>query len=170
MKKLLIFILPVFFLACTSSEETKDIYTGESVSYSLFSGSDVGSAGEVEFKERTDGSVDVIITLDQYNGRESFPVHLHYGDLSNPDAPQATLLSNFSGEKGQSITNVKTLADESLFTIERARNFDGSIKIHLGDTGPDYDVIISAGNIGSNESKGFNLQGIAVCGEDIESL
>ncbi len=167
MKYLLILIFPAVFLACSTSEET-DPYTGNTMSYSLFSGSDVGSAGEVQFMERKDKSVDVIVKLDQYSGKENYPVHLHYGDLSDPNAPQATLLSNFDGENGQSITNIVRLADESLFTFDRVEDFNGSVKIHLADTGPDYDVIISAGNIGSNEIKGFNLQAIAICGKTIE--
>jgi len=111
--------------------------------------------------------VDILVTLNTFSGSGSYPVHLHYGDLSDPDAPQATLLSNFDGDKGQSLTTISTLADESAFTFDRVSDFDGSIKIHLAATGPDYDVIISAGNIGSNEIKGFNLQSIANCSDDV---
>jgi hypothetical protein len=168
MKYLILLMFPALLLACSPDEETNQ-YSGKIITYSLFSGSEAGSAGEVQFKERTDESIDVIVKLDQYTGNENFPVHLHFGDLSNPDAPQATLLSNFDGEKGESRTNIVRLADESLFTFDRIPGFNGSVKIHLADTGPDYDVIISAGNIGSNEIKGFNLQSIAVCSNVISS-
>ena len=168
MKKLAYILLVAFIAACNSDAGEDNLYTGESVTYSLYSGSDVGTAGQVQFKERTDGAVDVIVTLDAYSGSEIYPVHLHYGDLSDPDAPQATLLDNFRGSTGKSQTTIRTLADESLFTFDRVKDFNGSVKIHLGDTGPEYDIIISAGNIGSNESKGFNLESIARCGEDIQ--
>ena len=168
MKPFFLLIIPFLLFSCGSDSNENDLYTGESVTYSLFSGSDVGSAGEVEFRERKDGSVDIIITLDAFSGSGKYPVHLHYGDLSNPDAPQATLLDDFDGKTGKSITNIRQLADESAFDLNRAKSFDGSIKIHLDYTGPDYDVIISAGNIGSNESKGFNLQSIANCGQQVE--
>jgi hypothetical protein len=158
----------MFIFSCGSDSEENNIYTGETITYSLFSGSEVGSAGQVEFRERTDGAVDVIVTLDFFTGGGKYPVHLHYGDLSNPDAPQATLLSDFDGNTGKSVTTISVLADETPFTFQNVKNFDGSIKMHLANTGADYDVIISAGNIGSNESKGFNLESIANCGQEVE--
>ncbi len=155
------------FMGCSSDDASVNKYTGKEISYSLFSGSEIGTAGAVTFKERSDRTVDVIVTLDNsYQG--NYPVHLHYGDLSIPDAPQATLLADFDGEKNMSITNLSVLADETPFTFDSVDGFDGSVKIHLGRSGPDYDVLISAGNIGSNVSKGFNLEGIANCSEDFE--
>lgn len=157
----------VVFIGCSSEETPVNEYTGNEISYSLFSGSEIGTAGAITFRERTDRSVDVIVTLDN-SFQGDYPVHLHYGDLSNPDAPQATLLADYNGDQNVSVTNISMLADETPFTFEKVNNFDGSVKIHLGRTGPDYDVIISAGNIGSNASKGFNLEGIANCSEDFE--
>ena len=167
MLRLLALFTLVAFMGCSADDTAVNEYTGNEISYSLFSGSEIGTAGEVTFKERTDRTVDIIVTLDnRYQG--NYPVHLHYCDLSIPDAPQATLLADYDGEKNISMTNLSLLADETPFTFDRVDGFNGSVKIRLGRTGPDYDVLISAGNIGSNVSKGFNLEGIANCSEDFE--
>ncbi len=167
MRKVFILLLTVAVFGCSGEEPAIDEFTGNEISFSLISASEYGSAGSVSFMERTNGSVDVIVTLDNdFPG--NYPVHLHYGDLSVPDAPQATLLSDYNGDAGKSITTISTLADESPFTFDRAKSFDGSIKVHLAGSGPDYDVIISAGNVGSNSDIPVDLQGIANCGEDFE--
>ena len=168
MNRILALLLLITVASCNKDDSYIEEFTGNEVSYSLFSASDIGSAGMVTFKERTDGGVDIVVALDQQFSNGSFPVHLHYGDLSIEDAPQATLLSDYSGGDNMSETTIFTLADESDFDFARAQDFDGSIKIHLASNGPDYDVLIAAGNIGSNQDKGFNLMGIANCGDKFE--
>lgn len=45
--------------------------------------------------------------------------------------------------------------------------FDGHVKVHLANDGPDYGEILVAGNIGRNFSaeQGFDPGKIAVCGK-----
>jgi hypothetical protein len=166
--RILSFLLVITgLLSCSESETPENEYSGKSISYSLFSGNDQGVPGTVEFKEKVDGSLDIIITLEDLSGDAMLPVHLHFGDLSNPEAPQAALLDSYIVEKGVSKTNISFLADDSPFTFDRVAQFDGSIKVHLSHVGDDYNVIVAAGNIGSNESKGFNLETLSVCSPDL---
>ncbi len=161
-----VLVLAMMF-SCSESESPQSEYTGRTISYELYAASDNGVPGIVEFKERIDKSVDVIITLGDLEGSAMFPSHLHLGDLSNPDAPQAVLLNDYDVEKGVSLTNISRLADETPFSFDSVENFDGSVKVHLGNYGDAYNTIVSAANIGKNESLGFNLQSVSVCSPDL---
>lgn len=163
----LLAFLMIAFSACTDNDSPETPYSGRSATYDLYAGYETGVPGTVEFRERKDLTVDIIIRLDDLEGDASLPAHLHFGNLSVADSPQAALLNNYNVAEGESITNIRVLADESEFTFERVADFDGSVKIHLGHTGDDYDVIVSAGNIGNNTSLGFNLQSIGICSPDL---
>ena len=157
----------ILMFGCSEKDTPESDYTGRSISYDLYSGNTAGVPGVVEFKERTDKSIDIIITLDDLDGKGMLPAHLHFGDLSEADNPQAALLNSYDVEKGSSITNIKQLADDTTFPFERVENFDGCVKVHLGHSGDDYNVIVAAGNIGTNESLGFNLSSVSVCSPDL---
>ena len=161
-------LLVVFItFSCSENDSPENDYTGRTISYELYAGNDAGIPGTVNFKERLDKSVDIIITLDELDGEGMLPAHLHFGDLSESDNPQAALLNSYDVEKGISITNFSQLADDTTFPFERIEGFNGSVKVHLGQTGDDYNVIVAAGNIGTNESLGFNLESIATCSPDL---
>ena len=160
-------ILSFILHSCGDSDTPQSDYTGRSVSYALFAGYDGGVPGTVEFKERVDKSVDIIIRLDDLEGDARLPAHLHFGDLSEADNAQAAMLNVYDVQKGESLTNLRELADDTLFPFDRVSDFDGSIKVHLGPTGDDYNIIVSAGNIGANESLGFNMQSMSICSPDL---
>jgi hypothetical protein len=76
----------------------------------------------------------------------------------NPDAEQIytgnELRYNlYAGSNGR---NVK---------FEEFKQLNGHIKIHLADSGPDYQVILTAGNIGKNDntSAAFSPSSITIC-------
>ncbi len=164
MRVISLFLL-VLLAGCSDNDPSE--YTGRTISYDLYAGSDSGVPGSVEFRERIDASIDVIITLDQLQGEAMLPAHLHFGDLSMENNPQAAMLNDYDVSSGKSVTNLRQLADDSEFSFEKIPEFDGCIKVHLAHSGDDYNVIVAAGNIGANESLGFNLQSIAICSPDL---
>jgi hypothetical protein len=49
--------------------------------------------------------------------------------------------------------------------FEDLSNFDGHVKIHLANEGPDYSVILVAGNLGAKSKVEFDPEKLAVCGK-----
>ena len=135
-----------------SSQDEEDLYTGREIVYDLLQTSEFPISGNVTFKERTDNAVEVDVMLNGTDGNVFHPVHLHYGDINVPDADIAFLLNDLKGSDGESVTVVKTLSDESTFTFDMLQEFDGSVKVHLGATGTDADIVIAGGNIGINQN------------------
>lgn len=140
-------------------------YTGNEVSFELISASDFDMSGTVTLKERKDKTADVVIKLTGTTGSSAqFPVHLHMGDVSRPDANVAAWLNPVSDATGLSKTNVKHLVDESAISYDELSKLSACIKIHLpypeGAT-----VVLAAGNIGSAKTKlnSFGRVDIAIC-------
>jgi hypothetical protein len=50
---------------------------------------------------------------------------------------------------GKSETILTRMADETTITYAQLVKLDACIKIHLADAGPDRDIILAGGNIGS---------------------
>lgn len=155
--------LLTIFYACQDSEVVND-FTGNEVTYSLQQGSEFAVNGSVTFKERKDGAITATISLSGTEGTEKFPVHLHLGDVSEPDAEIALLLAPVQASTGQSETIIRQLGNEETINYEQLLKLSASIKIHLGETGPERDVILAAGNIGTAATT--NITGrttISVC-------
>ena len=57
------------------------------------------------------------------------------------------------------------LANESKVTYKELVDLDACIKIHLSATGPDRDIILAGGNVGSNAAldSSTGRVGISVC-------
>ncbi len=150
---LLFSLLIASLLACNDgSSAADDEYTGRELVYDLFQTSEFPTSGNVTFRERTGGEIEVSVTLDGTEGDIYHPVHLHFGDLDVPDAEIAFLLNDLLGETGTSSTLVSQLSDETIFTFDMIDKFDGSVKVHLGSTGEARDVVLAGGNIGINKN------------------
>src|SRR5690606_22543336 len=80
-----------------------------------------------------------------------FPAHLHYGAYGATDAPMAAMLSPVDLRTLKSVTVVESLASGESFNFEDVADFDGHVKVHLAADGPDYHIILVAGNIGKNK-------------------
>lgn len=145
--------LGLFLFSCEDGEKqlTSDL-TGNETVYSLVQGSQYQISGNITFKEKKDGSTQVEVSLAGTSGELYHPVHLHVGDISLPDADLAAQLNPVYGKTGTSSTNLKMLADESVITYNELKTFAGSIKIHLAAAGPERDIILAAGNIGTLSS------------------
>ncbi|MEM9859940.1 MAG: hypothetical protein AAF843_21515 [Bacteroidota bacterium] len=138
-------------------------FTGNELVYDLFQSSDFPISGSVTFQERIDGDVQVTVELEGTEGAIQHPVHLHFGDLSVPDAEIAFLLNDLKGSDGVSTTTVSKLSDESNFSFDTIGEFNGSIKVHLSATGADQDIILAAGNIGANQNVISGRRKVAIC-------
>ena len=152
-------------LACNEGSTSADEeYTGRELVYDLFQTSEFPVSGNVIFRERSGGEVEVSVTLDGTEGNIYHPVHLHFGNLDIPDADIAFLLNDLYGETGTSSTLVSTLSNDTQFTFDMIDKFDGSVKVHLGATGEARDIVLAGGNIGVNKSiSTTGRKKVAVC-------
>ena len=158
-------VVALFFMGCKDDKYVEESeFTGNEASYTLFQGSDLNIHGTVTFKEKVDGFTQVVVDLEGTGGDITHPVHLHLGDISIPDADIAALLTPLDGRTGSSITDLRTLSDETAITYKNILEMEASVKIHLEESGPGRDVILAAGNIGSigDQLKNGRLK-VAVC-------
>ena len=139
----------IFFIGCQENEAVKDDFTGNEVVYSLQSGSIYPISGTATFKEKKDGSTIINIELTGTEGNIEHPVHLHLGEISSPGAEVAALLNPVKGSTGKSETTFTMLADETPLKYSQLIELNACIKIHLAASGPDRDIILATGNIGS---------------------
>lgn len=145
----------VFFMGCgDDSSSNFDEFTGRETSFDLVQASDFPISGTVTFKEKTDLSLQVTVSLNGTEGNISHPVHLHYGNLSTPDAEIAVLLNDLDAVTGESETTLSVLSDETEFRYDDLLNFEGSVKIHFSATGDGRNIVLAGGNIGIAADKG----------------
>jgi hypothetical protein len=166
MKGLAFFLLLVTVISCQSPDnDAVSDFTGDEVTYDLQAGSELPITGTITFKERRDGKVTASVQLTGTSGTAKFPVHLHLGDLATPDADIALLLNPVDAATGRSETTFAMLADETTLTYDQLIGLAASIKIHLGETGEQRNVILAAGNIGTSftKAKPSGRTGIATC-------
>jgi hypothetical protein len=169
MKSLVLFIVGgLLVLACQEDDRINQDYTGNETVYSLQQGSAYAVDGTVTFKEKTDGSTVVVVALSGTEGSIEHPVHLHLGNISAPGADVAALLNPVLGKSGMSETTLNLLSDETKVTYKELTKMDACIKVHLAASGPDRDIILAGGNVGSaaiiDASSGRS--GIGVCKSD----
>ena len=152
LSKYLTFFTIVFaLLSCSKNQEVApNQFTGNEVSYPLLS-TDLGFRGTTTFKEKKDGTAEIVVQLENTTGPKNFPVHLHYKSYDQ-EANLAALLEPVAASSGESITDLSMLADETPITYKQLIDFDGHISIHLDDN-INKDVILSYGNIGINANK-----------------
>lgn len=172
MKRLIYFfvLVMVVLAGCDSNEAAESDLTGNEVTYALYSASDYGITGAVTVQERKDGYADIRIKLEGSaldNSNREFPVHLHLGDVSVENADVAALLNPVVSSKKESETTLQQLSDESKITFAQLTQLDACIKVHLSASGPESDIVLAGGNIGSaqaKESTSSRKQTIATCG------
>lgn len=145
--KIFLSVLLFGLLSCDENEEPL-VYTNNQQVFELIQSSQFPISGTATFLERRDGFVEIRIELNGTEGNIEHPAHLHYGDVSNPDAEVAAVLEPVLGSTGQSITLVNKLSNENILTYQKLTDFDGHIKVHQ-DSGPNKNTILAAGNIGS---------------------
>jgi hypothetical protein len=166
MKKLLLLLsLAICMGSCKDADENQ--YSGRSMEVDLFQASSFAYKGKVEFRELVDGNLELVLRM---NGAKSytddtFPAHLHFGSYNQADAPIAQVLNPVSSSKLESTTQLGSLSDGRNLKFDDLAAFDGHIKIHLANEGPDYSVILVAGNLGPKSKADFDPNQVAVCGK-----
>lgn len=148
-----LFLLIFVILASACREEEDSAYTGRELEYDLDQVTpEYNYRGKILFKELQTGALEIHIELmgERAAGEHYFPAHLHYGKFELPHAPMAVLLNPVDIRTLKSVTVSDSLADGESFAFEDIQDFDGHVKVHLAEDGPDYHVILVAGNIGRN--------------------
>lgn len=133
----------------------------------LFQASTYSYTGKVEFKEVVGGGLELVLRLEgarSYSG-DAYPAHLHFGSYNQADARIAQVLNPVASSNLESITQLGPLSDGRKLRFEDLASFDGHIKIHLANEGPDYSVILVAGNLGPKSKAGFDPNQVTVCGK-----
>jgi hypothetical protein len=170
MKKLLFgFLISIGLASCKVIDEPID-YTGRELKYTLHQTSEFDYTGIITIREYPNKELELDIQLNWEGSRNSsinFPAHLHFGSYDTPDAPMAFMLNPVNSMSLRSATRIEELSDGSRLDFESFQNFDGHVKVHLASEGPDYKVILVAGNVGANfnSESGFDPSKIAVCGK-----
>ena len=166
MKKLLILLLFTGILTSCSDTDPQD-FTGRQLEYELHRSSDFDYSGLLTIREMNGGKLEINLQLDGVKSSSpvDFPTHLHFGAYDQADAPIAFLLNPVSSVDLRSKTILGELSDGTELDFDGMKNFDGHIKVHLANEGPDYQVILVAGNLGVNDTLEFDLSKMAVCGK-----
>ena len=165
MKKLILIVFVSALLgACQENESISVETTGNEMVYPLQKASDYDVNGTVSIKEKCDGSSIVVVSLTGTEGEIEHPVHLHLGNISETDTDVAALLNPVIGSNGQSETLLRHLSDETQITYRQLIDLNASIKVHLAASGPDRDIILAAGNIGTASTDvAGGRAGVGIC-------
>lgn len=150
MKNVMAGFVLILFAGCQENEAVTDDFTGNEIIYSLQSGSVYPISGTATFKEKKDGHTLIVVELTGTEGNIQHPVHVHLGDITIPGAEIVALLNPVMGNTGKSETTFTMLADETPISYSQLIELNACIKIHLAASGPDRDIILAGGNIGSN--------------------
>lgn len=166
MKKLaLVFLIGIFLVGC--NQEKDELYTTNEIGYDLYQSSDFDYSGKVTVRELIGGELELSLELigNKEDSDYFFPAHLHFGTYDDPNAPIAFLLNPIDIKTLKSVTVLGQLSSGTKLDFNDFRNFDGHVKVHLADSGPEYQVILSAGNIGINDNspQAFKKENMTVC-------
>ncbi|EAZ82573.1 hypothetical protein [Algoriphagus machipongonensis] len=151
MKKLILgLVVATLFLGCMKTERP-DRYT-RSIVYELQQTSEYEYTGELVVGELPSGELELVITLKGEKGSTAvnYPAHLHYEPYGNPDAAMAAMLNPVRASNLVSATILNELGNGTPINYDSFQNFNGHVKVHLASEGPDYEVILVAGNVGAN--------------------
>ncbi len=171
-KSFLILLLCLGIVSCDNNAGDSE-FTGNEIKLDLIPGTVQGNTttGSVVIKEKSNGQVQIDITLNNVLANADHPVHLHTGSLDD-DGDVVLLLERLKDENGigKSITLLNKLDDNTVLDYNSFLNFDGSIKIHFEDSGPLENEILGAINIGINTSGNQaylnGTKSITICNSD----
>ncbi|AGA79259.1 hypothetical protein [Echinicola vietnamensis] len=144
--KLSLLVMLIFSLS-SCNELTDSLYEDNVLTYDLHTVStEYGYTGEVIFKEFSNGKgVEVTIQLygDASEDEYYFPAHLHFGAYeAGVDAGMASMLNGVDIRPLRSVTVLEG------YSLSELMQDDYHIKVHLASSGPEYNVILVAGNVG----------------------
>lgn len=164
-----ILLVFVIVFACDPDVE-EEIYTGREVKYEMLKGAffEHETSGFIVVRERVDQSIDIEINMEGTLPNAYHPVHLHYGNLEDNGlvAEFLTYMEDRGNRKSQSVTHIKFLRNEDTpMTFDKFLEMDGSIKVHMEESGEFKDLILGASEIGSNYKYQLsgNTKAITIC-------
>lgn len=163
MKRILaVFVACMVFWSCEDSDPSE--FTGREQTFELHKSSDYDFTGTLLIRELIDKSLEFNLKLDGAKSSTDYfyPAHLHFGGYDQAGAPMAYMLNAVSAKTLESRTKVSKLSDGSTLSFESLKVFDGHVKVHLAAEGPDYQVILVAGNVGGSLAE-FDAQKMATC-------
>lgn len=167
MMRYFLLIFSLFFCLFSCSEDEENIYSGKQKEYTLHQANpEYAYEGAVTFKELKAGGLEITLQLLGERGQEPyfFPAHLHHGAYDTPNAPMAAMLNPVDIRTLKSVTVVHATAQGEILNFDALESFNGHVKVHLAEDGPDYQVILVAGNIGSNaDSQLMDMGKITLC-------
>lgn len=162
-----LFLLIAILICSSCAKDDEEELIGREAEYELLpANAEYLYEGRVLFRDLKSGGVEITIELSGNKGDAAyyFPAHLHHGAYDTPEAPMAAMLNPVDIRTLKSVTVVNKLATGEPFRFDDLDGFDGHIKVHLADDGPDYHVILVAGNIGKNKALGsIALEKITMC-------
>jgi hypothetical protein len=164
--KSLVLAALVVLVSCQEQED-ESIYSGRSISYDLFQSSDFDYKGLALVRELKSGDLEIEIDMEGPGSEEMyfFAGHLHFGSYDAEGADIAYLLNPVDIRTLNSKTILGQLSNGEKLDFDSFNSFNGHIKIHLADEGPDYSIILVSGNIGANPNsiEGFDRDRITLC-------
>lgn len=151
--------------ACSDSQPER--YSSQALEFQLFKSSEFDYTGTLTVQELIDGELEFTLQLVGPKSEDNlaFPAHLHFGSYDSEDAPIAAMLNSVPISSLRSVTIVDKLSDGTDLNFDQMKLFDGHVKIHLANDGPEYEVILVAGDVGGNFSaeQVFDPNKITVC-------
>lgn len=148
-----LFLILLFIHFSCSLKDEKPVFMGRQAEYPLHQiHPEFAYQGKVIFKELPSEEVEVTILLEGEKGDEAyfFPTHLHFKCYGTPEAPMAAMLNPVDIRSLQSVTVVSRLTNGKQLAFDDLEFMEAHVKVHLADDGPDYNVILVAGNLGNS--------------------
>ena len=158
----ILFLVFLAFASCAESE--LEAYTGRELTYKLQKSSEYEFSGSLRIRELVDQSLEWVIVLEgpKSSSPYSYPAHLHFGSYDQPHSAIASMLTPVSSQTLKSITKISQLSDGTTLDFDAMQTFNGHVKVHLAAEGPDYQVILVAGNVGGNPTA-IVPEKVAIC-------
>ncbi|NHE57437.1 hypothetical protein G9Q97_11520 [Cyclobacterium sp. GBPx2] len=161
------FLFALVLLGFISCQPEENLVNDVGPSYDLYQSSDFNFEGKATFQVLANGEVELLVQLfgDKSNDPYFYTGHLHFGSFDQGDAPIAHALNPIDSRTLESRTVLGKLSNGKEFDLEAINDFDGHIKVHLADQGPDYNIILVSGNIGRNDNsrEAFNAEQLTLC-------
>ncbi len=155
----------VALMSCNDDEGEDITPTGNSKEYALTSVADPGIFGSATFTELSDGTVEIVISLDGTPDGGVHPAHIHANTAAEGGGIVLSL-GEVDGSTGTSSIVVSALDDGTPISYDELLEFDGYINVHLASD--QLSTIVAQGDIGQNEltgvSKTYDLDERAVDG------
>ena len=144
-------MLPVTMISCDKDDDNDNLRSKE---YPLAAVGNSGVTGKVTFKENTDKSFNVIVSVTKSQKDTVHLLNILNGTVANP-GPVALNLANITGTGAAATSETKNvkqikLADNSMknVTYDSILKFTGHVKMVFSAT--KSDSTLASGNIGTN--------------------